>query len=50
MVQDEVCEPGEGVRKLFLVELSPQQARILQTLSHDETMVSVICMTPSWGT
>lgn len=49
MVQDEVCEPGEGVRKLFLVELSPQQARTLQILSHGETAVSVTCMAPSWG-
>lgn len=49
MVQDEVCEAGEGVRKLFLVELSPQQARTLQILSHGETAVSVTCMVPSWG-
>lgn len=29
MVQDEVCEPGEGLINLFFVEMSPQQAKIL---------------------
>lgn len=49
MVQDEVCEPGEGVRNLFLVEMSPQQAKILLMVSHGETVLGVIHMEPSWG-
>ena len=48
MVQDGVCDPGEGVRHLFLQACPCGRLGPLQMLSHDETLSLVTCTEPSW--